>query len=261
MSLRRGTLEVRSRGGALSSKVHSLYVVLTNDSLIYFNKKEDLKKKGTPADTVKLSDISDVQAVKSKTGGFTFEVKTAQVRTQHVTKTDEERQKWIYILMKAKTDSEGLKEAESSEGETTPRLEKTSSLEKSSGSPLISSSSSEPTTADTDYSGGGTVVITGKAGNGDMPEYMKQFAADKRKEREEFFGKLSKEELKGWLDVKLLEYYQGAEEKLLQKWREEKSTVMDAMLAREVEAIENSFQQRQLDLEKDFQEKRGQALK
>jgi len=254
MSLRRGTLEVRSRGGSLSSKVHPYYVVLTREALIYFNKREDYKKKVGAQDTVKLSDISDVQAVKSKSPGFTFEVKTPQIRSQHLCKTEDERQKWIYMLMKAKTDTGTMKEFDSSDGDLTPRSD--FGADSPPGTPKDS--------PDGASSGSGTTIITPAALRPrDSPRepLSSSSGIDRAKVREEFFSKLSKGERRELLDGKLKQQAQGEEEQLLKKWREEKSAILDVLRKREVEAIESTFQQKQLDLEKDFQERRGKAVK
>lgn len=69
---------------------------------------------------------------------------------------------------------------------------------------------------------------------------------------------MTKEERKEWLDVKLEKHYRKELDKTLRKWKEEKSAVLDALRQREIEAIENVYQQKQLDLEKELHEKRSQ---
>lgn len=74
------------------------------------------------------------------------------------------------------------------------------------------------------------------------------------------FSKMSKEERKEWQELRLVEQYRREEEALLRKWKEAKGAVLDALRKREVETIESAFQQKQLDLEKDYHERRGRSL-
>lgn len=68
---------------------------------------------------------------------------------------------------------------------------------------------------------------------------------------------MTKAERKEWLDGKLEKHYKRELDKTLKKWKEEKGAVLDALREKEIEAIENSFQQRQLDIEKEMHEKRS----
>jgi len=68
---------------------------------------------------------------------------------------------------------------------------------------------------------------------------------------------MTKQERAEWLESKLEKHYKKELDKTLKKWKEEKSAVLDALRKKEIDAIESQYQQKQLDLEKELQEKRA----
>jgi hypothetical protein len=65
---------------------------------------------------------------------------------------------------------------------------------------------------------------------------------------------MTKAERKEWLEGKLEKQYKKELDKTLKKWKDEKGGVLDALRQKEIEAIENSYQQKQLDLERQLHE-------
>lgn len=70
---------------------------------------------------------------------------------------------------------------------------------------------------------------------------------------------MTKAERKEWLDSKLERHYKKELDKTLKKWKEEKSAVLDALRRKEIEAVESAYEQKQLDLERELQEKRSKT--
>jgi len=66
---------------------------------------------------------------------------------------------------------------------------------------------------------------------------------------------LSTEDLQKWHDSKLEKKYKKECDRILRKWKEEKSAVLYAMRKKEIDVIEQKYQQMQLDLERELQEK------
>jgi len=78
---------------------------------------------------------------------------------------------------------------------------------------------------------------------------------DKFLPREEL-ERLSTEDLHKWNETKLEKRYKKECDRILRKWKEEKSAVLYAMRKKEIDVIEQKYQQMQLDLERELQEKK-----
>jgi len=98
------------------------------------------------------------------------------------------------------------------------------------------------------------------------PAYMasdifKQEQRDARaKKREAEYEILSTEELKKLTGGKLEKEYKRECDKLITAWKDEKSLIIDIMRRKEIERVENIYQQHQLDLERERQEKRSKIF-
>eukprot|EP01128_Nolandella_sp_AFSM9_P010421 TRINITY_DN719_c0_g1_i1.p1 TRINITY_DN719_c0_g1~~TRINITY_DN719_c0_g1_i1.p1 ORF type:complete len:226 (-),score=48.39 TRINITY_DN719_c0_g1_i1:156-833(-) len=224
MSLRRGTLGVRQRGGTLSSKLQDLYVVLSKTTLQYYKQKEQYQKRQAPSERIELADVTEVHAVKSKTTGYMFEVKSQRIRSQHICVSDEDRQKWVYIIMKAKTD--GL-----------------STSEDDDGADLSQDSST-----------------TNSKSDANLDEVMKEVEVERLTERRAYLMSLSKQERKELLETGLKKKARKDRRKLLKKWKDDKSEVLDALRRKEIEAIETEYQQKQLELLNAMQERKAENV-
>jgi len=96
---------------------------------------------------IALSSISDVHCIKSSgQEGFMFEIKSGsgQVKTQHLCTTDDERQKWVYALMKTKKEPNAMPELESSEEAGKDKPEKASKQSKQKSSKVKEESQGQP---------------------------------------------------------------------------------------------------------------------
>jgi len=78
---------------------------------------------------------------------------------------------------------------------------------------------------------------------------------DKFLPREEMES-LSTEDLLQYQDTKLEKRYKKECDRILRKWKDEKSAVLYAMRKKEIDVIEQKYQQMQLDLERELQEKK-----
>lgn len=67
---------------------------------------------------------------------------------------------------------------------------------------------------------------------------------------------LPTDELQKWNDSKLEKRYKKECDRILRKWKEEKAAVLYAMRKKEIDVIEQKYQQMQLDLERELQEKK-----
>jgi len=138
---------------------------------------------------------------------------------------------------------------------STPKLEdkKEINYANSTGTMMMLNTNS-PSSPEGNYANStGTMVVTKTIKKDDHKN-------DRAKYREEF-GSLSEDQLKQWQDIKLEKKYKKEYEKLLRKWKEEKSAVLDALRKKEIETIEQKYQQLQLDLERELQEKREKVEK
>jgi len=376
--------------------------VLSKTGVSYWDSKNDHKENPKSAkETIALSNISDVHCIKNQgQEGFMFEIKSSsgQVKTQHLCNTDEERQKWVYAVMKTRSEPNSMPEEESSEEDsakvkTKPKHTKQKSKPKDE--PVSSQSSPPPTTAvDTkdksenkrskksedrsvkknepqpvianesnpkpkkessnnviiiksprkdemkkpdkpsvstkekdkdksedaepvDYTNQtGTMVVTKsspsisnssakKDDKKDQPSYINASGTmvvtaqnlqaalnsapesngvrgEAEEEEEDYANstgtmvvaktmkvskeeryispeeieKLTTEELQKWHDTKLEKRYKKECDRILRKWKEEKSAVLYAMRKKEIDVIEQKYQQLQLDLERELQEKK-----
>lgn len=353
MSVKRAELDVRQRGGTLAGKWTKLYCVLQRTGLSYWDSRAEFKAHPKdPKTTIALQHVSEVHCIKSSgQDGFMFEIKSSngQVKTQHLCLSDDERQKWVYAVMKTKSEPSSMPEADSSEEEK-PKSQKTKEKEKpakhtkqksnpkkepdvetkssksdkskkevtkkkerdeptsskrgqkkedSNTDPVSISKPPVPAEAETDYANSsgtmvvtatkkptpkkddrevnyvnstgtmmitpstlgaaqedyanstGTMVVTRKSAQPTESENMD----DRAKYREEF-NSFTVEQLEFWKTTKLEKKYKKECERILKKWKEETSAVYDALRKKEIEAVEQKYQQHQLDLERELQEKR-----
>jgi len=187
-----------------------------------------------------LENVSEVHNIKGQNGvsGYTFEIKSGETKTQHICATNEERQDWLYTIMKAKNSPESVEE------EPSPR--EPNNDHNSSGNSDTLGRATKQQTAKKEEKEENSQVHTWKVEN-----------QERAKIREAEFETRSKEELQKLMNGKLEKQFKKECDKLITAWKDEKSMVLDIMRRKELENIENTYQQLQLELELERQERRS----